>query len=264
VLNRDSIISFVYTDPEHRLERFCKTVTKGQLNGDWEQLFSIVLEKLCSLPHDQVHDLWQIKPGCKTPLIWIWLYNTAKIQATGNRTQYEREVLKPAEQLRHNIDDIAGNLEYEFNLTDRLNYENNLIAAQEKFETLVSRSAPLTRIILESYLIGNMNASEICRKAGVPYNYYLSQLHEIHGMVEVSLGIHRPHRAPKITHIPRPSTGCKRLIYVCTHFKRACDVPNWKKVSSTFVSREKRLYRQKTLFPIKQFLPRIYQNLAIV
>jgi hypothetical protein len=245
------------------LERFCKSVTKGQLNGDWEQLYSIVLEKLCSLDHDKVIDLWSIKDGCTTPLIWVWLFNTARIQATGNRTQYQREVIKPAELLRHDVYEIADCIEYEFNITDRLNYENNLSDARDKFCSLVEKSEPLTRVILESYLIGNMNASEICRRAGVPYNYYLSKLHEIYDMVEVSLGVSKPHQAPKITHIPRPATGCKRLIYVSTHFKRPSDVPNWKRVSSTFVNREKRLYRQQTLFPIKQFLPPVFRKLSI-
>lgn len=268
-MNRDQIISFVYTDPEKRLERFCRNLTKSQPAGDWEELFSIVLEALCKLQHDNVVDLWHRKPGYNTQPLWMWLYRTAKVQAHGNRTRYKNTVITPA-QIFTPTDDFSlietDSLD-EQDLTARQEYEDRLEQLHQRFEERAEHFPRLMKVVLQTYLKGGMNAAQVCREAGVPYNYYLAQIDKIRKVIEECADI-RPSIPETKTEKPvyfKPNpTRCKNLIRISQTYTRQQDVPYWNLLKGAFQARERKLYPQPTLFPIRQYLPKIYRSIAIV
>lgn len=246
-MNREEIIAFIFNDPEHRLERFCKSLTASQVNGDWKELQSIVLERLCSLSSNQVEDLWKQKEGFTAQAIWIWLHRTAKIQAHGNRTNYQSIVLTP-KVIRVEDDFFDEAVEPE-DLSTRQEFEDKLKKANDQFNHRMKKFTRLERVILETYMVGGMNGSKICKQAGVPYAFYMSKLSNIKRIVRECMGVEEE--------IP------KTLLGVAEYYQNITDVPNWRTVKATFISRERKRYRQPTLFPIKQFLPAIYRKIKI-
>lgn len=262
-MTRDEIIAFVYTDPEKRLERFCKSLTSGQKNGDWDELRAIVLERLCNLKHEEVVDMWRHKEGYRAQAIWIWLHNCAKTQAHGNRTTYQKIVLHPKEQFEtaeyfDTVEDVEDH-------SSRLAFETRVEQAHEKFEERVKDFPKLLRVVLETYLRGNMNASHICRISGVPYNYYLSQIDQIRRIMEECAGMRPIARTvtPEVVFTMPSYTRCRNLIRISQQYKKINEVPYWHLLKGSFQARERKLYPQPTLFPIRQYLPMLYRKIAI-
>jgi hypothetical protein len=153
-------------------------------------------------------------------------------------------------------------------LAARQAFENRLEETHQKFEAQVEMFPKLLRVVLETYLRGNMNASYICRISGVPYNYYLSQLDEIRSIMEDCAGFKRTTtllaQTPKAPVFHRQTyTRCRNLFRISQEYKKLNEVPYWNLLKGSFQARERKLYPQPTLFPIRQYLPSIYRKIAI-
>jgi hypothetical protein len=207
--------------------------------------------------------MWQHKPGYRAQAIWIWLHNCAKTQAHGNRTTYQKTVLHPKEQFESaEYFDVADEQE---DLSSRLAFETKVEHVHQRFEEKVKDFPKLLRVVLESYMQNNMNASHICRISGVPYNYYLAQIEQIRKIMEECAGI----RPMVVIKKPAPlfayanHTRCRNLIRISQQYKKIHDVPYWYLIKANFQARERKLYPQPTLFPIRQYLPALYRKIAI-